>query len=173
MWIRDIQFITQSKIAIVTEYMDLRVYDMTVSKRPILNIRAGNHPLRSLATTEHFAVLGDHQGEIIKVGYKEEKMTGKYQGCSGSVVQLVIKNGKVYCVGMDRFLRVFGKDRKEEEKVYLKQRMSGVCLVVDDEEEVIESESDGEDVWNGMDDVDKESGDESDNEDEEDDNVSE
>lgn len=157
MWIRDLQFITPEKIAIVTEYKHLRVYNTTESRRPFVNIAVGESPLRSIVSTDTFGIVGDNCGHLVKVCYTDKKPIGTFQGSAGSIVQLAMHRNRLFCVGMDRFLRVFDiQSREEIEKVYLKQRMTGIALMREDEDDQEEQEEASvEELWNDMEDVDK------------------
>ena len=50
-WNKDVQFLVGSKtnVASVTHYKQLRIYDTTAQRRPVVNVDVGKYPLNALS----------------------------------------------------------------------------------------------------------------------------
>ncbi|KAL1915762.1 uncharacterized protein VTP21DRAFT_6521 [Calcarisporiella thermophila] len=167
-WIVDLQFVSSdgNKIAIATQYHQIRVYDIQVARRPILNVEIGEHPFLSLGVNKNYSelVCSDTATNVYSISLQDLKITGQYKGFSGAASQVITftnsDNSKSYVatVGHDRFLRVheFGGMRRLVRKVYLKQRMT--CLLAKMEEETQDKnepsgDEEDEELWENMDKV--------------------
>ncbi|KAI8817358.1 uncharacterized protein EV422DRAFT_221645 [Fimicolochytrium jonesii] len=149
-WITELAFLdsTATRLIVGTGHHQIRIYDTTLARRPIVDITVGTHPIRSLAVypvdnaSEGVVktVCSDTTGQMMQVNVdckaKTAKVVGKYAGLAGAVTDVAIPAGAetVVSVGLDRLLRVFELEggRKLVQKVYLKQRLCRV--LVDDTE---------------------------------------
>ncbi|KAJ3190031.1 WD repeat-containing protein 74 [Gaertneriomyces sp. JEL0708] len=177
-WITQIAFMDASESMILcgTGYHQLRVYNTSAARRPVINIEVGTHPVRALslrpvpdATKEVVeAILSDTTGQMfrvqVSVATKAAKVVSKYLGLAGAVSSIALPDAEneVASVGLDRFLRVYDltDGKKVKRKVYLKQRLTTLLLderyeapISPATEQTFNGVADDEDVWDKMEEV--------------------
>ncbi|KAH6560055.1 hypothetical protein BASA50_003206 [Batrachochytrium salamandrivorans] len=138
-WVTEIQWIGTNSptcLAIGTGYHQVRKYDTSQQRRPILDVTIGEHPIKTLATDPNGLdiIFADTTGQMMAIDGQTGKLTGKFLGIAGAVTQVVrcLDDDVVVSIGIDRKMRLFegsGKRRITKE-VYLKQRLS--ALLVDE-----------------------------------------
>ncbi|KAL6053341.1 WD repeat-containing protein 74, variant 2 [Balamuthia mandrillaris] len=114
-WINDLQFLPQdpNKIVTGTAYHQIRLYDITAQRRPVLNASCGENPVVSLCMKPHgrSVIFADTVGNVTEVDLRNGKSLGSYKGISGAIQGLDIspsggEEGVVCSASLDRFLRL-------------------------------------------------------------------
>jgi len=161
-WITDLEFLNveATRIAIGTHYHQIRVYDITAGRRPVLDVQVGKTPIKRLC-------LGINEEQIIyadttnNLGAVENgKVIAQYKGLTGAATAFCTATQKhdneklLVSVSLDRFLRVHETSsihRKLIGKAYVKQRLTAVLVDEDFELEKPASEEQNDDeLWNSM-----------------------
>lgn len=121
------------RIATVTGYRRVRMYDVRASQRPVVDASNGSEVARALACTNDgtYLIVGDGAGrlQLLDTRYNMRPV-GVLRGQCGSVRSLEVHPTlpMVASVGLDRFLRVHDlHTRKLLKQVYLTQKLTG-CL---------------------------------------------
>jgi len=170
-WISDLQFIDNEaprdrndgfKIAAITRFGQVRVYDTNVSRQPIINVEVGEHPLvaLSLGVVPQTIIISDSHSNVILYDIKKPIVLGKYKGPTGSVVSLAVarsqrqdakKGGLLACAGLDRFLRLYdASSRQELARVYCKSKIMQVCMTDGGDGTLGEDGDEQDELWADM-----------------------
>eukprot|EP00003_Mantamonas_plastica_P010830 TRINITY_DN2031_c0_g1_i3.p1 TRINITY_DN2031_c0_g1~~TRINITY_DN2031_c0_g1_i3.p1 ORF type:complete len:538 (+),score=226.88 TRINITY_DN2031_c0_g1_i3:55-1614(+) len=178
-WVTDLQFIPNHlhKIIITTGYHQIRVYDTTLKRRPILNVEVGVHKfnMAKISHSGQHIYTGDRNGYIRKIDVNNGIVYGAYKYITGSVRDVELHPDPevpyIASVSLDRVLRLHSLDTRElVHKIYLKQQLTSILFTSEEEEQVNEDldqddykqssssakqedESDDEmdDTWNALD----------------------
>ncbi|XP_072887252.1 WD repeat-containing protein 74-like isoform X2 [Hemitrygon akajei] len=132
-WVRDVHFIPASdKLVTCTGHSQVRVYDPSAQRRPVLEMTYGEVPLTALSLTSdaNSVVVGNTHGHLAILDLRKGRLLRCLKGQAGSVrgVQCHSSLPLVASCGLDRFLRVHNMvDSKLQHKVYLKSRLN--CLL--------------------------------------------
>ncbi|XP_058267183.1 WD repeat-containing protein 74 isoform X2 [Hemibagrus wyckioides] len=162
-WVRDMAFLTQSnKIITCTGHHQVRVYDPSCQRRPVLEAEFGEVPLTALSVPpgENSVVVGNTHGQLATLDLRKGLVRGCMKGTAGSVrgLQCHPSLPLVASCGLDRFLRIHNlQDRTLIHKVYLKSRLNCVLLssrdlqsVSEEEEQLGETKTEEDEVWDAM-----------------------
>ncbi|XP_027014517.1 WD repeat-containing protein 74 isoform X2 [Tachysurus fulvidraco] len=162
-WVRDMAFLTHSnKIITCTGHHQVRVYDPSCQRRPVLQAEFGEVPLTALSVPpgEDSVVVGNTQGQLATLDLRKGLVRGCMKGMAGSVrgLQCHPSLPLVASCGLDRFLRIHNlQDRTLTHKVYLKSRLNCLLLssrdlqcVSDEEEQLEETKTEEDEVWDTM-----------------------
>ncbi|KAH0606410.1 uncharacterized protein H6S33_004071 [Morchella sextelata] len=169
------------RLAVSTHHSHLRLYDTTVSRRPVFTETLSRTPILTLhlhpstpadadspltsakespeTTTTlqelHF-VYSDKNGHFGLHSTATRRSLGIYKGSTGAVLATAAEGGLVAGVGFDRYLWVYdGEERDVVSKVYVKTKGTAV-VVLDGEDEVVvvEKKKDEEaEVWDELEEV--------------------
>ncbi|XP_017344467.1 WD repeat-containing protein 74 isoform X2 [Ictalurus punctatus] len=170
-WVRDMAFLTQSnKIVTCTGHHQVRVYDPSCQRRPVLEAKFGEVPLTALSVPpgENSVVVGNTHGQLATLDLRKGLVRGCMKGVAGSVrgLQCHPTLPLVASCGLDRFLRIHNlQDRTLMHKVYLKSRLNCVLVsskdlqcVSDEDEQLEEVKTEEDEVWDAMETVTEKSG---------------
>ncbi|XP_053502166.1 WD repeat-containing protein 74 isoform X2 [Ictalurus furcatus] len=170
-WVRDMAFLTQSnKIVTCTGHHQVRVYDPSCQRRPVLEAKFGEVPLTALSVPpgENSVVVGNTHGQLATLDLRKGLVRGCMKGMAGSVrgLQCHPTLPLVASCGLDRFLRIHNlQDRTLMHKVYLKSRLNCVLVsskdlqcVSDEDEQLEEVKTEEDEVWDAMETVTEKSG---------------
>ncbi|XP_060752403.1 WD repeat-containing protein 74 isoform X2 [Tachysurus vachellii] len=162
-WVRDMAFLTHSnKIITCTGHHQVRVYDPSCQRRPVLEAEFGEVPLTALSVPpgENSVVVGNTQGQLATLDLRKGLVRGCMKGMAGSVrgLQCHPSLPLVASCGLDRFIRIHNlQDRTLTHKVYLKSRLNCLLLssrdlqcVSDEEEQLEETKTEEDEVWDTM-----------------------
>ena len=112
-----------------------------------MNIEVGSSPLVSmvLGSSDRFfrsayraysseVIFADSHGKVTSFSLEKRVPNGNFVGPTGSVLSLDVSKsggkGRLACVGLDRFLRVFDISTRESIcKVYCKTKMTSVLVI--------------------------------------------
>ncbi|XP_072106888.1 WD repeat-containing protein 74-like isoform X2 [Mobula birostris] len=163
-WVRDVHFIPASgKLVTCTGHSQVRVYDPSAQRRPVLEMTYGEVPLTALSLTPdaNSVIVGNTHGHLAVLDLRKGQLLRCLKGQAGSVrsVQCHPSLPFVASCGLDRFLRVHNVvDGKLVHKVYLKSRLN--CLLFssrDNWEEDVEpgvdadvKEEEVDEIWDSM-----------------------
>lgn len=169
------------RLTVSTHHSHLRLYDTTVSRRPIFTSTLSRTPILTLhlhpatpadaaapltsgkeapeTTTTlqelHF-VYSDKNGYFGLYSTATRRPLGIYKGSTGAVLATIAEGELVAGVGFDRYLWVYeGSEREVVSKVYVKTKGTAV-VVLDGEDEVVvvERKKDEEaEVWDELEEV--------------------
>ncbi|KAK9332783.1 hypothetical protein V1520DRAFT_367558 [Lipomyces starkeyi] len=164
-WISDIRFLdvnrnseTDFRLAISTRFGHVRVYETKYSRKPIVNVEVGDHPLIALSPyiNDHEIIYCDTNSTTARFNLINGCKGGHYSGAAGSVLCLDsffpqqegvmievneavessvarVPSGDVPLLatgGLDRFLRVYNLQTRElVAKVFVGAKLSAVCIV--------------------------------------------
>ncbi|KAK9356837.1 hypothetical protein V1523DRAFT_400676 [Lipomyces doorenjongii] len=164
-WISDIRFLdvnrnseTDFRLAISTRFGHVRVYETKYSRKPIVNVEVGDHPLIALSPciNDHEIIYCDTNSTTARFNLINGRKGGHYSGAAGSVLCLDsflpqqeeamiesnedvgssvarVPSGDVPLLatgGLDRFLRVYNLQTRElVAKVFVGAKLSAVCIV--------------------------------------------
>jgi ribosome biogenesis protein NSA1 len=126
--ITDILWTGPTNLVISTFYKHIREYDYQVQKRPLISHDVGDHPIKALGISGDSGVLATNEvclsdtvGTVTSIDKATGLVKGRYRGIAGCVTQIVVFDGYMVCVGLDRYLRVFESKgmRREVQKVSL------------------------------------------------------
>jgi hypothetical protein len=130
-----------NKFAVGTAHRQVRLYDSRAARRPVFYTPDDLLEYRVTALCydathhEHELFVGDAAGTLLKLDLRaigrgtSTTNPVRYVGPGGSVRGLEVRENKLVVVGLDRMLRVYNvMTTKEEEGIYLKQRMNCVLL---------------------------------------------
>lgn len=132
-WVRDLQFIPASnKMVTCTGHSQVRVYDPSAQRRPVMEMTFSEQPLTALSLTAdaNGVVVGNTHGQLAVLDLRKGRLARCLKGQAGSVRALHCHPSLplVASCGLDRFLRVHNvEDKKLQFKVYLKSRLN--CLI--------------------------------------------
>lgn len=134
-WISDIAYLHDSpKIATVSRYGCVRLYDPDTQRRPVINMEIKDEPLTTLAIPSKGTqvIVGSGKGMMKLIDLRKPgKIVHTYKGLVGSITGLACTQMGPYVVStsMDRFLRIYNIDTREiVKKVYLTSKLT--CLVL-------------------------------------------
>ncbi|KAK9386393.1 hypothetical protein V1515DRAFT_604471 [Lipomyces mesembrius] len=164
-WISDIRFLdvnrnsdTDFRLAISTRFGHVRVYETKYSRKPIVNVEVGDHPLIALSPciNDHEIIYCDTNSTTARFNLINGRKGGHYSGAAGSVLCLDsflpqqdgamiegnedvassvarVPSGDVPLLatgGLDRFLRIYNLQTRElVAKVFVGAKLSAVCIV--------------------------------------------
>ena len=155
-WISDLQFLHSERsisesqqaenfrIVVCTRFHQVRMYDTSMSTRPIRNFDVGEMPLLTLrlSSIPNQVIVSDSHSNITTVDIDTKTVCGKYKGATGAVVSLAVIESSydeksntqtppvLACVGLDRFLRLFNiNTRIEIARVFCKTKMTQVVVL--------------------------------------------
>ncbi|XP_051901082.1 WD repeat-containing protein 74 [Pristis pectinata] len=162
------QFIPASdKLVTCTGHSQVRVYDPSAQRRPVLEMTFGEYPLTALSLTAdaNSVVVGNTHGHLAVLDLRKGRLLRCLKGQAGSVrsIQCHPSLPLVASCGLDRFLRIHNvADKKLQFKVYLKSRLN--CLLFTSQENweredaepgvgarvKEEEEEEADDIWDSM-----------------------
>ncbi|KAK9464362.1 hypothetical protein V1512DRAFT_268460 [Lipomyces arxii] len=148
-WISDIRFIdlgrdhsdTDFRVVVSTRFGHIRVYETKLSRKPILNVEVGDHPLVALSGYVHDReiVYCDTHSTTARFDLITGKQTGHYSGSAGAILCLdsftgIDRSGQPISYlatgGLDRFLRVYDlQTRALVSKVFVGAKLNQVRIV--------------------------------------------
>ncbi|XP_072106890.1 WD repeat-containing protein 74-like isoform X4 [Mobula birostris] len=110
-WVRDVHFIPASgKLVTCTGHSQVRVYDPSAQRRPVLEMTYGEVPLTALSLTPdaNSVIVGNTHGHLAVLDLRKGQLLRCLKGQAGSVrsVQCHPSLPFVASCGLDRFLRV-------------------------------------------------------------------
>jgi len=165
------------RLATGTYYSHLRIYDTTVSRRPIFTTTLTKSPILSLhlhpstqspsptptpltapntspelstTSSPHNWIYTDSNGRFALYSSTTRREVGIYKGSTGAVNSTATFSKDVVAgVGFDRYLRVYeGAEREVVVKAYVKSKGTAV-VVLDGEDEVVQVEKSQEEEEEG------------------------
>ena len=127
------------KLATVTGYHHIRLYDTRAQRRPVQSIELGDHPYTRCCVSpdDLTLVAGDTVGRVTRIDLRTMRMTGVYKGATGSIRDIAFHPSGKYLatVGLDRIMRTYDAEtRQQTNRVYLRQRLN--CVLFSSEEQV-------------------------------------
>ncbi|ELR24823.1 WD repeatcontaining protein 74, putative [Acanthamoeba castellanii str. Neff] len=128
-WVTDLGFLPDDprRIAVVTGYHQIRVYDVKAQRRPTIDFELKQlpHAFSCIVPSAdpNVIALGDTHGNVVEIDLRNKNIKGLYRGIAGSVRSIAYgPDGKtIVAASLDRFLRVFstaGPLRKLQHKVH-------------------------------------------------------
>jgi WD40 repeat protein len=133
-WITDLQFFHDSSTKLITgtAYHEARIYDINAGKRAVMNIKAAEHMITSVALSRdnNLIILGDGMGRLQQLDARNGRLLATFHQIAGSVRAVATHNSLPLLAecGLDRFLRLYDvNSRKLQGKLYLKQKLN--CLL--------------------------------------------
>ncbi|KAK9481050.1 hypothetical protein V1514DRAFT_324083 [Lipomyces japonicus] len=152
------------RLVISTRFGHVRVYETSSSRKPILNVEVGEHPLVALTVTDsdREVVFGDTHGTTARFSLITGRKLGHYVGAGGSVLSLDTfiessnktnnndddddgenhDNKFIATGGLDRFLRVYRMQSRElVGKVYVGTKVSAVKILDASEPEAAQQQT--------------------------------
>jgi len=144
-WISDLHFLDEQRrghdagyrVVVCTRFYQIRVYDTSISRRPIINVEVGSSPIVSmtLGWNDSEVLVADSHGRVTSFSLDKRVANGNFVGPTGSILSMDIqksygKTGMLACVGLDRFLRLYDmSSRASLGKVYCKTKMTSVLII--------------------------------------------
>jgi len=125
---------TGAHVTTGTGYKQVRLYDTQAQKSPVHSFDIGDYrvtAMRSINSGQQVYVA-DTAGGLSLWDLRTYRKVQTLKGCVGSIrdIQLSEDQSTLLCVGLDRYLHVYGTDKnKLREKVYVKSRLN-CCLSV-------------------------------------------
>lgn len=159
-----------------THYGEVRKYDTSHGRKPTANFvvfpAKHNEPnkkpkifcLGQNPKLETELIVSDDHNSVVKYSITLRRAIGKFQGPQGAVYAIACgeHDGRSIAAigGLDKYLRVYDFVGKNEvSKVFLKSKISALCLFEEEEEEEKEgddsgsgNESDSDELWEKMED---------------------
>jgi len=169
-FINDLDFLPNdpTKIALVTKYGELRLYDTKVKRRPIFSVKVSQeYPLIASSPTcdGKKVVLSDTTGRVLVCDLRNGRIVGSLKDSVGAQRAVVCHQTLPFCAisGLDRFLRLFNFQTKAVKKVYVKQRVN---VLLFSQEGIVEPKQENaeEEVWETLEKVEGIEGDNNDEE---------
>ncbi|KAK9456383.1 hypothetical protein V1511DRAFT_278471 [Dipodascopsis uninucleata] len=157
-WVSDIRFLdvnrestTDWRIVVSTRFGHIRVYETKMSRKPIINVEVGEHPLIALSPSmsDNDIIYCDTHSTTARFSLLNCRKEGHYAGNAGSVLCLdsyfpaesnktedsTINSGQeltplLASGGLDRFLRVYDMaTRNQLAKIYLGTKITAACII--------------------------------------------
>ncbi|EGC30475.1 hypothetical protein DICPUDRAFT_41400 [Dictyostelium purpureum] len=149
----DIKYMNDDKVIIGSGFK-LKGYDLRSknNRDSFLDVSFSKNPIQRIQYTsqkEFYFYASDAGGKLFTFDIRTGKHCGSFKDSVGSIrdVQIHPTLPLLATVGLDRFLRVYNLDsRKMLQKVFLKQRLSGILF---SKEEPNESQED-EELWKNL-----------------------
>lgn len=137
------------KLATVTGYHHIRLYDTRAQRRPVQSIELGDHPFTRCCVSpdDLTLVAGDTVGRVSRIDLRTMRMTGVYKGATGSIRDIAFHPSGKYLatVGLDRIMRTYDVEtRQQTNRVYLRQRLNCVLFSSEEQVQAFAKEEDGE-----------------------------
>ncbi|KAM6307748.1 LOW QUALITY PROTEIN: WD repeat-containing protein 74 [Podargus strigoides] len=141
-WDRDLQFLPSSKVVTCTAHSQVRVYDPSSRRRPVMEATFGEAPLTALALVpDNSVAVGSARGDLAVIDLRQGRVLKCLKGGAGSVrgLQCHPSLPLLASCGLDRFLRIHHLgDKRLCHKVYLKSQLS--CLLLSSQDWEAEEE---------------------------------
>ncbi|XP_064621391.1 WD repeat-containing protein 74-like isoform X2 [Lineus longissimus] len=176
-WILDMSFLPDSqKVVMATGHHQVRVYDPSAQRRPVLSMEFDEYPLTAmgLVANEYQVVVGNTHGKMGLLDFRKGKLLHCFKGFAGGIrsIECHPTLPLIASCGLDRFLRIHDLNTKKLlHKFYLKSRLN--CLLMKSDgwetvpggEEITETAEDAEegmedgeggekdDLWDNLDEV--------------------
>ncbi|XP_010540526.1 PREDICTED: WD repeat-containing protein 74-like [Tarenaya hassleriana] len=122
------------KFAAGTNSHQVRVYDISAQRRPVLSFDFRETAIKSIAEDPdgHTIYVGNASGDLASFDIRTGKMMGCFVGkCSGSI-RAVVRHPHHHVIascGLDRYVRVWDvKTRQLLSSVFLKQHLTGLVF---------------------------------------------
>ncbi|RHY27588.1 hypothetical protein DYB32_006677 [Aphanomyces invadans] len=119
------------RLVVGTAYHQIRIYDTSAKRRPVLETSFGEHPITSLVVQDHRVMFGDTAGNVNAIDMRTFKHLGRYHGPVGSIRDMALHPTLPYVasVGLDRMVHVHHIEaRKAVHTYYAKQRLNAVLF---------------------------------------------
>lgn len=124
---------TGAHVTTGTGYKQVRLYDTQASKAPVHSFDIGDYRVTALRSIHgHQVYVADTAGGLSLWDLRTYRKVQTLKGCVGSIrdIQLSEDQTALLCVGLDRYLHVYGTERnKLSEKIYVKSRLN-CCLAL-------------------------------------------
>ncbi|KAL4222572.1 WD repeat-containing protein 74 [Mactra antiquata] len=173
-WVTAIQFLSDNKIVTATGHHQVRVYDPSVQRRPVLDMTFDEYPITAMSLyNDNQVIVGNTQGSMALLDIRKGQCVHRFKGFAGSIRSIQCHQSLpiVASCGLDRFFRLHDINSKQLlHKVYLKSRLN--CLLMSKKEMILKDDgdddsgaevdadhhedddeedgSDDDDVWNKM-----------------------
>lgn len=130
-WVLDCCFMDDvKKIVSCTGYHQVRLYDTSAQKRPVIDLECGDSPLTTLSCRpdQQQVVVGNSHGEMTLVDLRGKgHVVHQYKGARGGLRHVVCNGTEVASCGLDRFVRIHDiNTRQLLSEMYLKSRLNCV-----------------------------------------------
>uniref|UniRef100_A0A914KVD8 Uncharacterized protein n=1 Tax=Meloidogyne incognita TaxID=6306 RepID=A0A914KVD8_MELIC len=149
-WIKNCRFMDESSncLATSTGNAQIRLYDVRVQRRPVLQETWSEEPINALSTCcrEHHLLAGNSRGELGLFDFRSSttsRLKSKYKGFSGSIKSIDASDNhpKFISCGVDRFVILHNLDTKQIfKKIYAKVQLN-CCLLKEDSNLIITTPS--------------------------------
>eukprot|EP01116_Phalansterium_solitarium_P023004 TRINITY_DN7848_c0_g1_i2.p1 TRINITY_DN7848_c0_g1~~TRINITY_DN7848_c0_g1_i2.p1 ORF type:complete len:447 (-),score=124.45 TRINITY_DN7848_c0_g1_i2:77-1417(-) len=134
-WVGDLHFVPQheKQIAVTTGYGQVRLYDMSAQRVPVMKVQLAENPLTCGAISKdgRFVVCGDTLGYMYQFDVRTGRLMGTLRGSGGALRGIEMHDNMplVVSAGLDRHLRVHNTSTRALTcKVYAKLRMSALLF---------------------------------------------
>ena len=122
-WISAIQFFNGStnEVVVGTGNHTVRVYDVRVKRRPVLDFEYHEHPITALSLTRDnkTVVVGNSASYMAELDLKMAgKVVGGFKGNTGGIRDIHCHPTQPYVIscGLDRFLKIYDLSTRRIEK---------------------------------------------------------
>lgn len=136
-WFTSLTFLSQDdhrKIVAGTNNNQVRLYDVSAQKRPVLSVDFRETPIKAVAEDldGHTIYFGNGSGDLASIDIRTGKLLGCFIGkCSGSIRSIARhpEHSVIASCGLDSYLRVWDiKSRQLLSAVFLKQHLTNVVF---------------------------------------------
>ncbi|XP_052802564.1 WD repeat-containing protein 74-like [Mya arenaria] len=131
-WVTGIEYLDSSKVITCTGHHQVRVYDPSVQRRPVLDMTWDEYPLTAMSLYhDNQVIVGNTQGNMALLDLRKGKLIHQFKGFAGSIRSLKCNSSQsvVASCGLDRFLRLHDVNTKQLlYKKYMKSRLN--CLLM-------------------------------------------
>ena len=126
--------INPRNVYISTGYGDIRVYDKKASPKPVMNVNVNKNKINKivLAKDENCLIMCDSKGYCSMLDIRKKFVPVKnFRGNSGSVqdIEDVKELNTVVVGGYDRYVRWYDYKSGNDEKCFMKNQISSLCVV--------------------------------------------
>uniref|UniRef100_A0A914MIU2 Uncharacterized protein n=1 Tax=Meloidogyne incognita TaxID=6306 RepID=A0A914MIU2_MELIC len=149
-WIKNCRFMDESSncLATSTGNAQIRLYDIRVQRRPVLQETWLEEPINALSTCcrENHLLAGNSRGELGLFDFRlssTSRLKSKYKGFSGSIKSIDASDNHPQFIscGVDRFVILHNLDTKQIfKKIYAKVQLN-CCLLKEDSNLIITTPS--------------------------------
>ena len=137
-----------------TAFGDVRGYDKRAQPRPIMNKKYSKGKINKviLNNEDKCIVLCDNRGYCAMIDIRKNGVVKNFRGNSGSVKDIidVPERNCVVTGGFDRFVRFYDYKSGEDKAVYIKNKVTKVCLAevgeIEKENEEDEEDEEGSEI---------------------------
>jgi ribosome biogenesis protein NSA1 len=136
-WVLDADFVPNTNTVVsTTSYHQVRVYDPSVQRRPVIEMEFGDSPITTVSCLPNAQqmLVGNSHGDMALLDVRGKgHIVQQYKGSLGGLRQVLCHPaGKVVAsCGLDRFVRVYDVNTRHMiHKFYLKSRLN--CLLFQD-----------------------------------------